>query len=88
MFALGPQNGRRVVRRRDPLYPLGAVRGIDPETGQYFDDTKRYLDALPLSEADRYKIFERQRPQGISAARQETGSEHLGGDTTTLWSDP
>ena len=25
---------------------VGAVRGIDPETGQYFDDTKRYIDAL------------------------------------------
>jgi 4-oxalmesaconate hydratase len=37
---------------------VGAVRGIDPETGQYFDDTKRYLDALNLSESDRYKIFE------------------------------
>jgi 4-oxalmesaconate hydratase len=37
---------------------VGAVRGIDPETGQYFDDTKRYLDALGLSDADRYKIFE------------------------------
>jgi len=34
------------------------VRGIDPETGQYYDDTKRYLDALGLSDADRYKIFE------------------------------
>jgi 4-oxalmesaconate hydratase len=37
---------------------VGAVRGIDPETGQYYDDTKRYLDALNLSEADRHKIFE------------------------------
>jgi 4-oxalmesaconate hydratase len=37
---------------------VGAVRGIDPETGQYFDDTKRYVDALGLSDADRYKIFE------------------------------
>jgi hypothetical protein len=36
----------------------GAVRGIDPETGHYFDDTKRYVDALPLSDLDRYKIFE------------------------------
>ena len=25
---------------------IGAVRGIDPETGHYFDDTKRYVDAL------------------------------------------
>ena len=37
---------------------VGAVRGIDPQTGQYFDDTKRYLDALPLSDEDRYKVFE------------------------------
>src|ERR1700728_1947089 len=37
---------------------VGAVRGIDPETGQYYDDTKRYVDALRLSEAERYKIFE------------------------------
>jgi 4-oxalmesaconate hydratase len=38
---------------------VGAVRGIDPETGQYFDDTKRYIDALPtLSAEDRHKIFE------------------------------
>jgi 4-oxalmesaconate hydratase len=37
---------------------VGAVRGIDPETGCYFDDTKRYLDALRLSAGDRHKIFE------------------------------
>ncbi len=37
---------------------VGAVRGIDPRTGQYYDDTKKYLDALPLSEDDRYKLFE------------------------------
>jgi 4-oxalmesaconate hydratase len=37
---------------------VGAVRGIDPETGNFFDDTKRYLDALPLTSSDRYKIFE------------------------------
>jgi len=37
---------------------VGAVRGIDPETGQYFDDTKRYIDALDLSDADRHKVFE------------------------------
>jgi 4-oxalmesaconate hydratase len=38
---------------------IGAVQGIDPETGHYFDDTKRYVDQLPdLSEADRHKIFE------------------------------
>ena len=37
---------------------VGAVRGIDPETGQYFDDTKRYIDASGLSLADKRKIFE------------------------------
>jgi 4-oxalmesaconate hydratase len=36
---------------------VGAVRGIDPRTGHHYDDTKRYLDALPLTEADRHKIF-------------------------------
>lgn len=37
---------------------VGAVRCIDPETGQYFDDTKRYVDALELSDADHYKVYE------------------------------
>ena len=37
---------------------VGAVRGIDPETGHYFDDTKRYIDALPIAETDKRRIFE------------------------------
>ena len=37
---------------------VGAVRGIDPTTGQYFDDTKRYVDALDISDAERAAIFE------------------------------
>jgi 4-oxalmesaconate hydratase len=37
---------------------VGAVRGIDPETGNYFDDTKRYVDALPIPDADKRKVFE------------------------------
>ncbi len=37
---------------------VGAVRGIDPRTGHYYDDTKRYIDALSLTEADRRKLFE------------------------------
>jgi 4-oxalmesaconate hydratase len=37
---------------------VGAVRGIDPRTGHYYDDTKRYIDALSLSAADRGKVFE------------------------------
>lgn len=37
---------------------FGAVRGIDPETRYPFDDTKRYIDTLPLSDEARYKVFE------------------------------
>ena len=37
---------------------FGAVKGIDSETGHYFDDTKRYIDALELSAEDRHKVFE------------------------------
>jgi 4-oxalmesaconate hydratase len=38
---------------------IGAVRGKDPATGQYFDDTKRYVDGIAaLSPDDRYKIYE------------------------------
>jgi 4-oxalmesaconate hydratase len=38
---------------------VGAVRGIDPETGNPFDDTKRYIDQLSsLSAENRTKIFE------------------------------
>jgi len=38
---------------------VGAVRGIDPETGHHFDDTKRYVDALNLPDEDRRKVFEK-----------------------------
>ena len=38
---------------------IGAVRGKDPNTGEFFDDTKLYIDACTnLSDNDRYKIFE------------------------------
>ncbi|WP_159981741.1 MULTISPECIES: amidohydrolase family protein [unclassified Novosphingobium] len=37
---------------------VGAVRGIDPQTGHYFDDTKRYVDALDISDEERRAIFE------------------------------
>src|SRR4051794_27841049 len=37
---------------------VGAVRGIDPETGQYFDDTKRYIDTLDIPYEDKHRIFE------------------------------
>jgi 4-oxalmesaconate hydratase len=37
---------------------IGAVRGIDPETGHYYDDTRRYIEAAKLSDDDRFNIFE------------------------------
>ena len=38
---------------------VGAVKGIDPETGHYFDDTKRYVDgSTSLTAEDKFKIFE------------------------------
>jgi 4-oxalmesaconate hydratase len=37
---------------------VGAVRGIDPETGNYYDDTKRYIDAAAISSEARAKILE------------------------------
>ncbi len=38
---------------------IGAVRGIDPDTGHYYDDTRRYVDGTAnLSAGDRAKVFE------------------------------
>jgi 4-oxalmesaconate hydratase len=37
---------------------VGAVKGVDPETGFNYDDTKRYVDAARgLSKEDKDKIF-------------------------------
>jgi len=38
---------------------IGAVKGIDPETGHYFDDTKRYVLAAPISDEYKDQIFEK-----------------------------
>ena len=38
---------------------IGAVRGIDPESGHYYDDTKRYIEASKiLSAQDKHEIYE------------------------------
>lgn len=37
---------------------VGAVRGIDPETGFFFDDTKRYIDSGSIDAAAKTAIFE------------------------------
>ena len=36
---------------------VGAVRGVDPESGHYYDDTKRYIDNSALDPVSRQKIF-------------------------------
>ena len=52
----------RVIPIKNILFAsemVGAVRGIDPETGFAFDDTKRYIDsAQTLGPGDRRAIFE------------------------------
>ena len=37
---------------------IGAVRTEDPNTGHYFDDTARYIQAAELSDASKQAIFE------------------------------
>lgn len=37
---------------------IGAVRGIDPETGHPYDDTRRYIEAAALTPAQRQQIYE------------------------------
>jgi 4-oxalmesaconate hydratase len=37
---------------------IGAVRGIDPETGHHFDDTKRYVEASALTPLEKQQIYE------------------------------
>jgi 4-oxalmesaconate hydratase len=37
---------------------VGAVRGIDPDTGHHYDDTKRYVDAAALTDEQRRAIYD------------------------------
>jgi 4-oxalmesaconate hydratase len=52
----------RVIPAKNILFAsemVGAVRGIDPETGHFYDDTKRYIDSSPdLNDAEKKLIFE------------------------------
>jgi 4-oxalmesaconate hydratase len=50
---------------------VGAVRGIDPETGHYFDDTKRYIDGnRQLTDDERKMIFEENARQVYSRLKK------------------
>ncbi len=57
---------------------IGAVRGIDPETGFYFDDTKRYIEnSVQLSEFDRKKIYEGNARKLFSRLDQQLNAKGL-----------
>jgi len=52
----------RVIPVRNILFAsemIGAVRGIDPETGHHYDDTRRYIDSsTQLDAGQKAMIFE------------------------------
>jgi 4-oxalmesaconate hydratase len=52
----------RVIPVKNILFAsemIGAVRGIDPETGHYYDDTKRYIESTTnLNAEQRYAVYE------------------------------
>jgi hypothetical protein len=47
---------------------IGAVRGIDPETGHYYDDTKRYIEASTISAPTTAPDLRRQCAPRVPAA--------------------
>ncbi len=51
----------RVVPAGNVLFAsemIGAVRGIDPETGNHFDDTKRYVESSELTPLQKRQLYE------------------------------
>ena len=50
-----------VIPARNILFAsemIGAVRGIDPESGHHYDDTRRYVDAAHTDNATRHAVYE------------------------------
>jgi 4-oxalmesaconate hydratase len=37
---------------------VGAVKGRDPDTGEFYDDTRRYIERADLADEQRHAIFE------------------------------
>jgi len=54
---------------------VGAVKGNDPKTGFGFDDTKRYVDKAPISDADKAKIFEGNAYKVYSRLKQQIAKQ-------------
>ncbi|WP_423933576.1 amidohydrolase family protein [Comamonas sp. 23] len=52
----------RVLPAKNILFAsemVGAVRGIDPQTGHHYDDTRRYIEATPhLNDEERHQVYE------------------------------
>ncbi len=49
---------------------IGAVRGIDPQTGYYFDDTRRYIEnSNTIDDTDRNQIFDENNRRVFSRLR-------------------
>jgi 4-oxalmesaconate hydratase len=58
---------------------VGAVKGVDPKTGFYFDDTRRYVDKAPgLSDTDRHKIFEGNARKVFSRLKTKAAAKAAG----------
>ncbi len=49
---------------------VGAVNGIDPETGHAYDDTKRYIEASALTDEDRGRSTPAIRSGSILGSRK------------------
>ncbi len=72
----------KVIPVRNILFAsemIGAVPGIDPETGQNFDDTKRYVDALPLAAEDRALIYEGNARRAYGRLSAQLARQFAGG---------
>ena len=37
---------------------VGAVKGTNPDTGEYYDDTRKYVERAALSDEQRRQVFE------------------------------
>jgi 4-oxalmesaconate hydratase len=37
---------------------VGAVKGLNPDTGEYYDDTRKYVDRAELTDEQRRQVFE------------------------------
>ena len=51
----------KVIPNRNVLFGsemIGAVRGVDPLDGRYFDDTRRYVDAAAITGDERNAIYD------------------------------